>query len=215
MFKELIQKILGFIAMRKMRKALKTTAGYTAKNNRTKLKFRHGVWTDEEDFMFWIDNYSGLPCMIIRNQSLGNLCGYVGVNKSHPFYGQSYDYVEKQTNNTAHGGLTFANRFKLQRFMRLLTAEMDSKDIHKIINYWWLGFDCAHAGDLIPGMPEEFAKISARQDTYKDFPFVIDECTALAAELSVFTKHEFLTKINRLMKEQLKLKGTIKCTKIT
>ena len=48
-----------------------------------------GEWTSEPDKMQWQDEATGLPCLIVRNQS-GALCGYVGVAEGHPFFGLEY-----------------------------------------------------------------------------------------------------------------------------
>ena len=38
-----------------------------------------GEWTDEPDKLQWVDEATGFDCLIVRN-SLGALCGYVGVS---------------------------------------------------------------------------------------------------------------------------------------
>ncbi|MGE5512362.1 MAG: hypothetical protein ACM31O_14035 [Bacteroidota bacterium] len=64
-----------------------------------------GPWMSEPDKRQWVDKATGLPCLIVRN-SLGALCGYVGVSKSHPAYGKDYFDVDVRV----HGGLTFARQ---------------------------------------------------------------------------------------------------------
>lgn len=48
-----------------------------------------GPWANEPDKLNWIDPETGLDCMIVRNRA-GNLCGYVGVPESHPWFGVGY-----------------------------------------------------------------------------------------------------------------------------
>ena len=63
-----------------------------------------GPWHNEPDEVFDLV-YSGLPAFICRHLSMFTLNGYVGVPKTHPFWGKHYDNVNVQI----HGGLTFAN----------------------------------------------------------------------------------------------------------
>jgi len=55
---------------------------------------------------------------------------------------------------------------------------------------WWLGFDCAHSGDFLPGlestlrsMPRLEAYESVLGETYKNVAYVTDECRQLARQL--------------------------------
>jgi hypothetical protein len=49
---------------------------------------------------------------------------------------------------------------------------------------WWFGFDCAHAGDLCPGMPTFVSgSLSIRADVYRDLSYVKNECALLARQL--------------------------------
>jgi hypothetical protein len=83
-----------------------------------------GPWSDEPDKMQFRDEATGLPCLIVRNHG-GALCGYVGVDPSHPWHGKSYSdaigecgaecsdenhyshRIESVIN--VHGGLTFSD----------------------------------------------------------------------------------------------------------
>lgn len=55
-----------------------------------KSDWPRGPWDNEPDKIQWQDEVTGLPCLIVRGP-VGALCGYVGVPKSHPAYGLSYD----------------------------------------------------------------------------------------------------------------------------
>lgn len=48
----------------------------------------------------------------------------------------------------------------------------------------WFGFDCAHSGDLVPGMVLRFAWIGNDRDTYRSVTYVRAECTGLAEQLA-------------------------------
>ena len=89
--------------------------------------------------------YKGYQCLINRvnhrppknpNDWLGHLCGYVALPPSHPYYGKDYDDIPVKV----HGGLTYAQDSQGEISWALTPKA------------WWIGFDCAHYGDLIPGM---------------------------------------------------------------
>lgn len=100
----------------------------------------------------------GLPCYIRRNKSLGFLCGYVGVKEDHPLFGQHPHNLD------VHGGITFAGKF-------------DEPDIH------WIGFDCGHAGDLIPAMDKLLPGLRM-EEVYRNMNYVTEETENLAKQLS-------------------------------
>ena len=78
-------------------------------NNTDKTKWEFGPWTHEPDKAHWIDDETGLDCLIHRGPS-GALCGYVGVPESHFYFGEHYDAVNRAIDYNVHGGLTFADR---------------------------------------------------------------------------------------------------------
>lgn len=208
---KLIAKVVSYIAMRKMRNAIKSVKGYTATQDRKILRYGSGPWTDEQDFMFWVDSYTNLPCMVIRHPSLGHLCGYVGIEKTNSLFGKHYDEISRLINYDAHGGLTFGGDFRFNRTVNIMISDMPDKYREIVKAFWWVGFDCAHSGDLVPGMI--LPAVLKREDTYRDFAFVIDECTTLAAEIGVYNKIPLIAKINRLIKDEIKGKIKVKVNK--
>lgn len=94
-----------------------------------KSEWGRGEWLNEPDKMQFVDEATGLPCLIVRNSG-GALCGYVGVAEGHPFFGKGYSdnaSVEHVCDEScdaeggyhsysstvgghlsAHGGITFA-----------------------------------------------------------------------------------------------------------
>ena len=48
-------------------------------------------------------------------------------------------------------------------------------------NIWWLGFDTAHSGDLIPGIASPFDLPSG--DIYRNLEYVSTKCANLAEAL--------------------------------
>lgn len=62
-------------------------------------------------------------------------CGYVGVDKDHPWYGQDYESIDADV----HGGLTFGSKFSNVAF-EVISGEYKE-------DLWFVGFDTAHFGD--------------------------------------------------------------------
>lgn len=115
----------------------------------------------------------GLQCLIMRHSELGHLCGYVGVNRSHPTYGLFYDSYgnlarlsiqRKLGDIKVHGGLTFAERGNGKEW----AADL-----------WWFGFDCAHSDDYCPKL-----HLSQSDAVYRDINYVRAETEKLAKQLA-------------------------------
>lgn len=148
-----------------------------------------GEWDDEPDKIQWRDEATGFPCLIVRNR-LGGLCGYVGVSRGHRFYMVDYDNVSLGSESDgydeahyppAHGGLTFANK--------CLEGPENSTICHVVEpgeddDVWWLGFDCAHSFDQLPGMLALNVKYgefpSHREDIYRNVAYVKSNVEELA-----------------------------------
>ena len=123
--------------------------------------------------------YKGYACRIIRNLVMFHLMGYVALERGHAFYGVS-DY---DINISVHGGMTYAS---LGRPNAVVKDTMTNKLCYIEVPYrnepkdaWWIGFDCAHAGDTIPAMPG----ISDKMDTYKNIEFVKKELCEMVDQL--------------------------------
>lgn len=126
-------------------------------------------WEDEPSLVIWHKTLSlDYICMAKRHPSMGFLCGYVGVPPGHPAYGQGYS-EEALYDIHVHGGLTYADE---SRWEELDTLPDD---------WWWLGFDCGHGGDIIPKMP--YTAVSFAGDTYRNISYVIEQCESLAEQL--------------------------------
>lgn len=158
-----------------------------------------GPWTDEPDKVQWIDEATDLDCLVVRNHG-GALCGYVGLPPRHPWHGVGYsehldvpcdeewcyrDGHRPDATVEVHGGLTYA--------YRCADTDDESKGICHVPeegrphDVWWLGFDCAHAGDLSPRYAANLAgEIPGygQQDVYRDLSYVRAEVAALAAQLA-------------------------------
>lgn len=156
-------------------------------------------WDNEPDRLEW--EYCGFKCLIVRGTQMKHLCGYVGLPKWHPYYGKNYNqcllgcsgevsdfhplkergipqwkctFDERDHPNLegiirVHGGLTFSQQGD---------GETWDKDL------WWLGFDCAHSQDLVPGMRVDYLEFGSRDVAYRNIEYVKKETMRLAEQLT-------------------------------
>lgn len=128
---------------------------------------------NENDTEFtWTDKATGLHCVAIFYS--GHWCGYVGVDKRHPFYGIDYNDTESVTDRyiRVHGGLTYGRPHVYNE--KLENLGEDGK--------FYFGFDCGHSGDLRKGeVPKKWQIHNNYQ--YRDLDYVVSECEKLANQL--------------------------------
>lgn len=142
-----------------------------------KSEWGDGPWQDEPDKRQWLDETTGLPCLIVRHKRGGHLCGYVGVPKDHPYHGKHYDADGIDVD--VHGGLTFASACSHGDEASTVCHRVEDGEDD---NVWWLGFDTAHLGDLSPGYAT-FQRGLDDGSSYRDFTYVQRECERLAKQL--------------------------------
>lgn len=142
-------------------------------------RFGPGLWVDEPDRIEW--RAHGLPCLIQRNYSFGNLCGYVGVPPGHPAHGKGIDTPDADLD--VHGGVTYASA--CNGHICHVPAPGEPDDV------WWLGFDCGHAWDLAPHDAKHSPGLYVGEQSgmlprpqYRDIAFVRVQCEQLAEQLS-------------------------------
>jgi hypothetical protein len=141
-----------------------------------KSTWDRGDWDGEPDKVQWQDEATGLPCLAVRHGHYGHWCGYVGVADGHPAYEKHYDSVD--LSRGVHGGLTFSEACQPNdsEDRGICHIPADSEPDH----VWWLGFDCAHYGDLSPS-----GRDYHRDGSYRTLKYVKSECRSLAAQLSI------------------------------
>lgn len=142
----------------------------------------------------------GFRCAMRRGPT-GAWCGYVGIPRSHPWWGKSYSDDVKPTADMLgprdaldHGpidvlcmalsGKDPKDGMSITLCMRVhggLTYSNDHEPYGKPDGLWWFGFDCAHSGDLVPGM-ERYGFHDG--DVYRDQQYVVAEVQSLAAQLA-------------------------------
>jgi len=142
-----------------------------------KSRWPRGPWDAEPDKAVWVDEATGLDCMIVRGP-LGALCGYVGVPPEHPLHGTDYNDAP---NFDVHWGLTYARECS--------PRDDPSRGICHIPqqgrpdNVWWFGFDCGHCDDLIPGCGSVLYDAMASFGAYRNLGYVLREVENLARQL--------------------------------
>lgn len=137
-----------------------------------KSEWGPGPWQDEPDKAVWVDEATGLDCMIHRSRG-GALCGYVGVADHHPAFGKHYSDVDV----VVHGGLTYADKCNEDDPEGICHVPAPGRP-HDV---WWFGFDCAHGRDVLPQMNDTVGL--RRYQTYRDFGYVKKEVESLAQQL--------------------------------
>ena len=128
---------------------------------------------------------------------MGNLCGYVGVPRTHPAHGKPYSITSYReelhdpakpqlcaaiNSISAHGGLTYANACQSggdeSEGICHVPAPGEPDDV------WWFGFDCAHCFDLMPGLQALCLGLPMIPGSYRTVDYVAAECADLARQLA-------------------------------
>jgi hypothetical protein len=162
-------------------------------------------WASEPDAKSFTDEETGYEIQITRGPG-GHLCGYVGIPASHQWFGKNYNdtvrvpqsvisrtidvdkvgainllcaslsgndpqggSIEMVLALDVHGGLSF-------------TAEKAPSS--EISGLWWIGFDCAHAGDYSPSYG---TRGFMSDGVYRNLAYVEAECRSLAKQLSALS----------------------------
>src|SRR5690606_32114035 len=105
-----------------------------------KKNFPPGQWLKEPDICQWY--HYNLPCLAIRDMSLGVWKAFVGLEQGHLFYRRPLGGILKMDGAmdvffSVYGGISFAGSlpYKYREFDK---------------GYWWIGSETAHGGDLMP-----------------------------------------------------------------
>lgn len=121
------------------------------------FRYEHG---DEMEFTTF-----GYPC-VIRINDQNTLCGYIGIEKGHPLWLGDCDDLDIQSLEV-HGGVTYTG------FLKGGTT-------------WYIGFDCAHSSDHVPGPKWEIPPFVVRPSKpWRDHFFVKMNINELAAQLKI------------------------------
>lgn len=156
-------------------------------------------WFQEDNAVDFTSD--GLQCCMLRGP-IGHWCGYVAVPPEHPWFGKTYSYEILPTEDML-GPRDMNDHGPIDLFCMALSGKKPEEAlsislalrVHGGITYagdklptvdktdgqWWFGFDCAHSGDLVPGMLEYGP--AHKGDIYRDQQYVVAECQSLAAQL--------------------------------
>jgi hypothetical protein len=137
-----------------------------------------GEWWREPDYCEW--TFRDYKCLAVRDMTLGNWVGFVGVSTDHPTFGKSLKTgtVDEGWCLTlsVHGGISFLGKLPIK-----------FKDLNK--GRWWFGFECSQGTDILPVMmvAEPNTVISPTQ-SYKNLIFVRSEANKLVKQLVALKK---------------------------
>lgn|GEM_PF-2034072 len=139
-----------------------------------KSQWGDGPWQNEPDKKQWLDEITGFPCLIHRGIIPGTLNGYVGIGEDSPLFGVDQEKINAET----HGGITYVGYgYSTERPQVGISVELGADSI------WWIGFDCAHAWDIMPAINaliRSFGREPLLFGSYKDIAYVEDRVRELA-----------------------------------
>lgn len=133
--------------------------------------FGPGPWVDEPDRVEW--RAHGFVCLVRRIPTLGHLCAYVGVPPSHPWHDKDPGDIDA----SAHGGLTSAGPCDGEVCHVPEPGEPD--------HLYWLGFDAAHGGDVIPQIRKLMGNEGFDGDVYRNVAWMKEQAEQLAAQAAL------------------------------
>lgn len=140
--------------------------------------------------------HMGYECEVILT-SMGHYCGYVGLPGEHPWFGKDYSDLVRVPQSVFDRPVDVDKVGAINLFCRKVDDEAAKAglldmvlavDVHGGLTYsqkrddglWWLGFDCAHAGDA--RSPDHVRE----GEVWRDEDFVAAECRSLAEQLHRF-----------------------------
>jgi hypothetical protein len=122
------------------------------------------ITVERPDDLIRKGEHAGYRWEVVVNH-FGCLCGYARVPRGHPWHGVAYDDVDA----SVHGGLTFGGH------------DVDCGKEEDGEGYW-VGFDCAHAGDA-PLFPPLFPLLpNMMLGQVRDAGYVESECIRLCKQ---------------------------------
>jgi hypothetical protein len=164
---------------------------------------------------------AGLRCVMERHEDWKHWCGYVGVGSAHPLYRVQYgDYVpapaswkERPVDPDEHGPInlliTALEADQIPEGFAPLTSIITC---HGGLTWsaprwdytgWWFGFDCSHAWDYMPGMPQELKGVNAlllgNRGVYRTFDYVKSECASLAQQIAEYANDGSAEQVHALI----------------
>ena len=146
-----------------------------------------GPWMNEADKIAWLDEATGLPCIIRRARS-GYLSGYVGIDPRHPLFALDHEAVPADLDIEVHGGLSYSEACDEEGDEATSVCHVHAPDVSELL--WWFGFDCNQAYDLVPERGPNGYLGAENGPIYRDEAYVFQQCTNLAAQLHAIAAGE-------------------------
>lgn len=140
-----------------------------------------------DDLRFYATN--GQPCYAKRHPTLGHWCGYVLSRTPMALRAGDHHYPDVDV----HGGCTYYEPYMFTNVHGEIEVPFTHPAVHgrshrERATARWVGFDCAHVGDVVPEMTEFRARVAKgmevdMKETYRDLAYVILECERLATQV--------------------------------
>jgi hypothetical protein len=141
-----------------------------------------GPWDAEPDRAQW--THAGYACLLLRHPRFGSWCGYVGVDRAHPYYGKDWSERDSPLESLeVHGGVNYS------RPCEGVICHAPEPGMPEEV--FWLGFAAAHAFDIAPGLDAREAALGMPPlpsralgfDAYRDEAYMRAEVERLAEQL--------------------------------
>lgn len=169
-----------------------------------------GIWLGEADKVAWVDPATGFECIMMRDNPLGFLSGYVGVPASHPLFGWQHDAIPSDLGIEVHGGLTYSKLcqegptpqlsliYEARRICHVLVGAVPLKhatDHRPHPDRWWFGFSCDHVYDVDPGERQDRRRFMGAETSamYRDDGYVVREILNLTGQLRAIADGQPIT----------------------
>lgn len=152
-----------------------------------------GPWLDELDY--FVTEHPACIMVMRRTIRYGTWTGYIAIPPGHPWHGIDATWDQTLPGEPyVHGGITWAadnapwhrNEDEwldiVANHPENIPEEEPFVGIYGGDGWWWLGFDCSHAGDYNPGMAKwekEHGVRGLTDGTYRDMFYVSDRLREL------------------------------------
>lgn len=151
----------------------------------------------EPDYVWFLHEKTGFYCLILRDWEAGNLNGYIGIPKGHPWYLKRPEEIKANGQvPIVHGGITYAalNLGVKEKYLHealkkghpFVGPMIMSHDKEGTLEFskdlWVLGFDTCHMGDERPGLYGKRLMTTREVKTYRDIKYVGGELDHLARQ---------------------------------
>lgn len=158
-----------------------------------KNKWLEGPWKTEPDTATWVDPETSLNCAMIRHSISGAWAGYVAVDPLHPLHLISHRDlipIPKERRDRSDFSVTALMTAILDQSGARSASLSTLLPAHGSLNYaaedsegfWWFGFDCMRAWDIMPAVFDVIPNFWSKQ-VYRDHGYVHDITTKLASAI--------------------------------